>query len=404
MSAHAILSASGAYRWLACPPSAQLERQFPEETSSYAEEGAFAHAFAELRLKRHLGIIKTKAYHKKLEEMQEHSMYSPRLAEYVDIYVTLAAEKISEAKKRSKDAVVLLEQKLDFSQWVPDGFGTGDLVIISDDAIDITDFKYGAGVPVSAEDNPQMKLYGLGAIATYGMLYDFSKVRMTIVQPRRDSLSTSETTVEDLLVWADAYTKPRAELAMAGGGEFLAGDHCKFCRANCTCRARAEANLELAKMDFRDSSLLTDEEIGEVLTKADMLKAWVSDIMDYALDQALNHGKKWLGWKLVSGRSNRKYSDENAAAKVLLTNEYTEDRIYAPRKILGITAMEKEIGRKRFDELLKYLIIRPPGKPTLAPESDKRPEINSTEAAAQDFSEKVKGENEDDSTSTGQSA
>ena len=388
MGAHAILSPSGAHRWMHCPPSAQLEKRFPDERSDYAAEGTFAHRVADLRLSRAIAnTLKPSIYKKQLAELKKDSWYSTALEEYVEAYVAQVTEIFLTAKKQCKDTLVLLEQRLDFSEWVPGGFGTGDVVIISDDTLEVIDLKYGKGVPVSAEDNPQTRLYGLGAIRTYQMLYDFSKVRMTIIQPRLDSISTEELTVNELLVWAYGEVKPKAALANAGEGEFCAGDHCRFCRARATCRARAEHNMELAKYDFQDAFLLTPSEIAEILGKAEELVRWASDVKEHALDQAINHGEKFPGWKLVEGKSNRKYSDEEAVAQTLIKADYKEDAIYKPKELLGITALEKEVGKKKFSQLLGELIIKPSGKPTLVPESDKRPEINSTDAAKADFSE-----------------
>jgi len=381
---HAILSASGAYRWLACPPSARLEEQFEETTSTYAEEGTLAHALAETKLRLYLRQITARECAKRLQELEKNEYYSASMLDYIETYAAIVMEKVNEAKARSADAVVLLEQKLDFSDWVPGGFGTGDVVIISDGILEIVDLKYGKGVPVSAEDNAQMKLYALGALATFDTLYDIKTVRMTIVQPRLDSVSSDKITAEMLYWWADTELAHRARLAWDGQGEFQAGEHCRFCRARYTCRARAEANLELAKMEFKKPELLTDEEIGEVLKQADELKAWVSDVFDYALVQARDHGKKFKGWKLVEGRSVRKYADEEAVAKTLLGAGYKEEQIYE-KKLWGITAMEKLLGKTKFGELLKGLVVKPAGKPTLVPETDKRPELNSTAAAVADF-------------------
>jgi hypothetical protein len=381
---HAILSASGAYRWLACPPSARLEEQFEETISAYAEEGTLAHALAELSLQMMLDQISAVCYTEKLKQLEKNELYSKSMLDYIDSYVTIVMEKINEARARSKDAVVLLEQRLDFSDWVPEGFGTGDVVIISDGVLEVIDLKYGKGVPVSAEDNAQMRLYALGALATFDSLYDIKTVRMTIVQPRLDSVSGDEIPAEMLYWWADTELVRRAQLAWDGQGEFQAGEHCRFCRARFNCRARAEANLELAKMDFQKPELLTDEEIGEILKQADELKAWVSDVFDYALVQARDHGKRYKGWKLVEGRSVRKYADEEAVAKTLLGAGYKEEQIYE-KKLWGITAMEKLLGKTKFGELLKGLVVKPAGKPTLVPESDKRPEINSIAAAVADF-------------------
>ena len=381
---HAILSASGAYRWLACPPSARLEEQFAETTSTYAEEGTLAHGIAEQKLRFLLKQISAQDYAQALQIFEKNEFYSASMLDYIETYTSIVMEKVNEAKARSADAVVLLEQKLDFSDWVPEGFGTGDVVVISDGVLEIIDLKYGKGVPVAAEDNAQMRLYALGALATFDSLYDIKTVRMTIVQPRLDSISSDEIPAETLYWWADTELIKRAQLAWEGKGEFQAGEHCRFCRARYTCRARAEANLELAKMEFKKPELLTDEEIGEVLKQADELKAWVSDVFDYALVQARDHGKKFPGWKLVEGRSVRQYADEDTVAKKLTEAGYKEEQIYE-KKLWGITAMEKLLGKALFNELLGGLVIKPPGKPTLVPEADKRPEINSIAAAMADF-------------------
>jgi len=381
---HAVLSASSAYRWLACPPSARLEEQFEETTSTYAEEGTLAHSIAEQKLRFLLKQISAQDYAQALQIFEKNEFYSASMLDYIESYTSIVMEKVNEAKARSADAVVLLEQKLDFSDWVPEGFGTGDVVIISDGVLEIIDLKYGKGVPVSAEDNAQMRLYALGALATFDSLYDIQTVRMTVVQPRLDSVSSDEITAEMLYWWADTELIKRAQLAWEGKGEFQAGEHCRFCRARFNCRARAEANLELAKMEFKKPELLTDEEISEVLKQADELRAWVSDVFDYALVQARDHGKKFKGWKLVEGRSVRQYADEGKVAETLLKAGYKEEQIYE-KKLWGITAMEKLLGKTLFNELLGDLVIKPAGKPTLVPESDKRPEINSITAAVADF-------------------
>jgi hypothetical protein len=384
MVKHAILSASGSEKWLNCPPSARLEEQTAEERSIYAEEGTFAHLLAEIHLKNYLNILNNAEYNKKLQKLKENEFYSQEMKDYLDTYIEIVVEKINEAKARSKDTIVFLEQKLDFSPWVPEGFGTGDVVIISDGIVEVVDFKYGKGVPVSAEGNTQMRLYGLGALNLFDVLYDINTIRMTIVQPRLDSVSTESLSVKELLIWGDTTVKPKAKLAFKGEGEFQAGDHCRFCRAKATCRARAEANLELARYDFQDPALLSNDEIAEILFKADELKAWAADIQTYALEQAYKHGIKFDGWKLVEGRSNRKYTDEEEVAKILIEKGYKEDDLYT-KSILGITAMEKLLGKKKFGELLDDLVIKPPGKPTLVPEGDKRPELSSAAAAIKDF-------------------
>lgn len=382
--AHAILSASGSKRWLTCTPSAKLELDFEEEKSVYAEEGTLAHEIGELMLSLHLKLITKQAYTRKINKLKTNSFYSKEMEDYVKVYVDYCIEKINEAYVRSKYAVILLEQRLDFSNYVPDGFGTGDLVIISDSILEIIDLKYGKGVAVDAIANTQMMLYALGALNQFECLYDIEKLRMTIVQPRLDSISTDEISVEALTEWAESYVKPRAEMAISGEGQFCAGEHCRFCRARYTCRARAEENLKLTRFDFKAPALLSDEEISEILSGVDDLQKWASDIYSYALEQAENHNKKWPGYKLVEGRSSRKYKDENLVAETLVAAGIDKDKLYN-KSLLTITAMEKTLGKKQFTELLGELIIKPMGKPTLVSEMDKRPELNSIKSAQADF-------------------
>ncbi len=386
MVSHALLSASGAQRWLSCPPSARLEEAVEEQSSEYAREGSFAHELAELYLAHYLGLIKKNEFNKRLEQLRQNPFYSQELDDYVKAYIDFAIEKINEARSRTKDAVVLLEMKLDYSTWVPEGFGTGDLVLVSDDVLEVIDFKYGRGIAVSAKDNPQMRLYALGALNQFGCLYEVSTVRMTIVQPRLDSISTDEMTVDDLMHWANETVKETAEKAFKGEGEFKAGEHCRFCRVRSICRARAEANMKIACYDFKQPPLLTDEDIVEVLDAADEYLKWISDVRGYALDQAVNNGKKWPGYKLVEGRSYRRYVDQAKVAEALTSAGYSEEQIYE-KVLLGITKMEKDVGKKQFNELLAGLIEKPPGKVKLAPESDNRPAVKS--AAEIDFKEEI---------------
>ncbi len=386
MAKHALLSASGAQRWLSCPPSARLEEAVEEQSSEYAREGSFAHELAELYLAQELGLIKKSDFNKRLKELRQNPFYSEELDAYVKIYLDFAIEKINEARARTRDAVVLLEMKLDYSTWVPEGFGTGDLVLVTDDVLEIIDFKFGRGIQIGAEDNPQMRLYALGALSQFGCLYEVNTVRMTIVQPRLDSISTDEMAVEELVDWGEKMVKPIADLAFKGEGEFKAGGHCRFCRVRATCRARAEMNMKLACYDFKEPPLLTDEEIVEVLDAADEYMKWISDLQGYALDQAVNNGKKWPGYKLVEGRSYRRYKDQGKVAEALIAAGYKEDEIYE-KVLLGITKMERAVGRKEFNELLAGLIEKPPGKAKLAPESDKRPAVKST--AEIDFKEEL---------------
>lgn len=386
MTKHAVLSASSSERWLACPPSARLEQEFEGTTSQYAEEGRFAHKLAELHLEHYLGVLTKRQLNGRIKKLQKSDFYSQEMEDYIQVYVDIAIEKINAAKAKSKDAIVFLEQRLDFSPWVPEGFGTGDLVLVADGVVEVVDLKYGKGVPVSAVGNTQMRLYGLGAFWYYDMLYDIDVVRMTIVQPRLDNISTEELSSKELLTWGSETVKPIADLAFEGKGEFVAGEHCRFCRARYTCRARAEANLEIAKYEFRDPPLLDQNEIADVLGRATALRSWVADVLDYALAQARDHGVRWPGWKLVEGRSNRKYVDDDEVIRALKNAGYTEKDIFE-EVLKGITKMEKLLGKKKFTELLTDagLVIKPPGKPTLVPESDRRPEINSTTSAIEDF-------------------
>lgn len=389
MAQHAILSASGAYRWMACPPSARLELEFPDSKSEYAAEGTFAHELGELRLCKELNFIDETLYKRKFKSLSKNQYFSDTMMEYLDIYVNFVLERYAAAKASCADPVIMLEQRLDFSPWVPEGFGTGDVVIVSDDTCETIDLKYGQGVPVQAEGNTQMRLYALGAYNSLGMLYDFDKVTTSICQPRLSSISWSTLELEELLSWAETELKPAAQIAWDGSGEFNAGDHCQFCRARYQCRARAEANLQLARLDFKKPDLLSDDELVSVLAQAEQIKAWAKDVADYALVQARDHGKHWPGYKLVEGRSNRKYSSETEVAKALVAAGYSPDLIYAPRTLLGITAMEKAIGKKDFNALLSELLIKPPGQPALVPESDKRPAISSLASAQADFSDKA---------------
>lgn len=385
MGVHAKLSASGAKRWMTCTPSAELESQFPGSTSTYAEEGTFAHELGELMIRYNLGEIKKRKFNSEFKKLQENQYYNEELQEYVEAYVNQVWEFVNEAKVNCSDAIVMLEQRLDFSEWVPEGFGTGDCVIIADGQLHIIDLKFGKGVGVVAEDNPQLRLYALGALREFELLYDIQTVKMTIIQPRLDNTTSSELTAEELIDWADRYVTPKAQLAMDGKGEFVAGEHCRFCKAKDICRARAEKNLELTKHEFAKPELLEPSEIGDILKVAGQLQDWVKDIQAYALQQALE-GERFDGWKLVEGRSTRKYSDEIAVAETLKSKGYDEAIIYS-KELLGITAMEKVIGKKVFAEILGELIIKPEGKPTLVVESDKRPELKTAESAAADFLE-----------------
>lgn len=381
--AHAILSASGAHRWLNCPPSAQLEAKVPDTGSVYAAEGTLAHSLASLWLESALELREPADIACILEDLKKDELYSSEMPDYVEQYGSYVLEALAEAKSRTVDPLVFVEQRVDFSRWVPGGFGTGDCIIIADGVLEIIDFKYGQGVPVSADHNPQMMLYALGALHGFGFLYDIQTVRMTVFQPRIDNISSWEVPADELLAWAENELKPKAQLAGAGEGEPAPGDWCRFCKVKARCKARAEAMQSIAtEFGLKDPNLLDADEIAKLLSKLDEIQSWASDIQTYALEQARDHGVRFDGWKLVEGRSNRRYTDPEAVEEILRSKRYRKKDIFEEPKLLGITAMEKLLGKKQFCELLEEpgLVIKPPGKPALVPDSDPRPELNSVEA------------------------
>jgi len=368
MADHAVLSASGSHRWLNCTPSARLELEFENTGSEAAREGTAAHALCEHKLKRALHM-------RSRRPVSDYD--SDEMEECTDAYVDFVMEQYEAAKQVCEDPVILIEQRLDFSCYVPDGFGTGDCLIISDDKLHIIDFKYGMGVLVEAEDNPQMKLYALGALAVYDALYDIREVSMTIFQPRRENVSTWTIPVENLKTWAENELKPRAKMAYDSEGEYLPGEWCTFCRAAVRCRARAEEKLKLAQTEFRMPPLLTDAEIEDILAVLPDLTKWANEISAYALDAALNHGKEWNGFKVVEGRSVRKYRDEAAVAEAAKEAGYKD--IYR-QSLIPLTEMQRLMGKDRFEAILGGLITKAPGRPTLVPKSDRRPAMNVSNA------------------------
>ena len=365
---HARLSPSAAARWINCPGSVRLAEQFPSASTSYTEEGTTAHAIAEAKLKG-----------KNLTALKKNEYFCGEMDEATDFYVDAVHEVMAE---EGKDAELMVEQRLPIDDYAPGCFGTGDAIVIGADTIHVIDLKYGKGVKVSAEGNPQLRLYGLGAAALFRGLYDFVNVSMTIIQPRLDHISTETMRLEDLKAWAEKTVVPAAKEAYEGSDKTACGDWCRFCPAKAICRTRAEANLELAKMEFREPELLTQEEIGRVLAQADELRKWAADVEGYALDQAMQ-GKAFEGWKVVEGRANRRYADELKVAEALMSAGYNEAMLYE-RKLYGLTAMEKLVGKKKLTEILGDLIVKPQGKPVLVPLSDKREAINT---AKTDFME-----------------
>ena len=377
MPKHAYLSASASHRWLACPPSAKLCANILDQASEYAQQGTDCHELCAYLVEKALGKDV-------IDPTENLTYYDTEMQNCAEEYRNYVLEQIEASKEFCKDPQVMIEQRLDFSRWVENGFGTGDCVIVADEVLQIIDYKHGLGILVSAGDdehggNSQMMCYALGALEVFGDIYDINQIKMTIFQPRRDNISTYTISKENLLKWADEVLAPTAQLAYVGKGEFNAGDHCTFCKVKATCRKRAEYNLELAKYDFEMPATLDDTEIAAILEKVDEMISWGNDIKDYALQQAQS-GVHFEGWKIVEGRSNRKYTDENAVADTV------KDAGFDPyeKKLLGITAMSTLLGKKKFEELLGGLIYKPPGKPTLVPESDKRPAMNT---AKDDFKE-----------------
>jgi hypothetical protein len=369
---HAVLSASSSERWLHCPPSARLCESYEDKGSDYAAEGTDAHELCEYKLRKALGM-------EAQDPTENLTWFNEEMSDCANGYAAYVLEQVEAAKQTCADPVVLIEQRVDFSRWVESGYGTADCIIIADGTLQIIDYKHGLGVLVSAEENPQMQCYALGALELFDDIYDIDSVRMTIYQPRRDNVSTYELSKDELYRWADEVLKPTADLAFTGDGNFLCGEWCGFCKAKHDCRARADANMELARYDFKLPPLLTDEDVEEILARVDDLVSWAADIKEYALQQAIS-GKEWHGWKLVEGRSNRRYTNETAVAGAVT------DAGFDPyeHKVLGVTAMQKLLGKSRFEEILTAYIEKPQGKPTLVPESDKRPAMNT---AKNDFME-----------------
>lgn len=379
---HALLSASSSHRWLHCPMLPRLEAEEPSRDTVYAQEGTCAHELSEIKLKYKSGKIKKREYNKLLKEFKETaSFYDEEMEEMTELYTDIVMEHFNSYP----DADMELEKRVDFSDWVPNGFGTSDVVILSDGVIEIIDLKYGKGVPVSAKLNPQMSLYALGAYATYDMVYDFDKIVMTIVQPRLDSVSTTEIYVEELLYWANNYVLPRASQAEIGIGDWeLSAEILKWSPVAAKLVPWAQKNLELVdQYDLQEPIYLSDEALKEILDRAGDFKKWIESVEAYALKQALE-GKEVLGYKLVEGRSNRIITDKGKAADILHDNGF-DDEIYKPKELLAMGALEKLIGKSTFTELLGEVIDKPQGKPVLVPESDKRPALNSLEQAIKDF-------------------
>jgi len=376
---HALLSPSAAHRWLNCTAAPRLEENIEDKSSSYADEGTLAHAYCAKHLKTFLGVD---TVDEDAEIAQFYELYhTGEMDEYTDTYKTIVLEKFNQARTKTRDAQLLVEVHLDFTKYMPEAFGTADAVIIADGCLEIIDFKYGKGVKVSAYNNPQMKIYALGAYEAFSFEYNITRVRMTIVQPRIDNLSEFEITADDLQKWAEEELKPKAKEAFSGKGKQMPGAWCQFCKVKARCKALTETALNLAK-EKADPNLLTPEEIAnDVLPFIDIVKSWLTGVEEYTLQAALN-GTNYPGYKIVAGRSIRKITDVEAVMQELQSNAFAEESYMKPRELRSITDLEKLVGKKRFAELCGKWIEKPQGKPTLVPESDKRPAYDTT---ADDF-------------------
>lgn len=384
--AHALLSASGSSRWLNCTPSARLEEKFEESrTSVYAEEGTLAHELADLRLHVESGKIPLDQYIQQFKSIKKDALYSSEMSEHVDTYVQLVFETWLGAKKKTPGAELIIEDRVDYSHLVEQGFGTNDAAIIADEVLEIIDLKYGKGVQVDAENNTQLMLYASGALQKYELSYDIETIKLTIVQPRLNHYSTWEISAEDLKKWGETIVRPKAAKAYLGKGKAQAGDWCKWCKVKAMCGTLAAKNVKLAKHEFKDPYLLTDKQIMEVHAQIPMLKDWATAVDKYMLDEAVN-GKQWPGLKVVEGRSIRKWSDETEVVTALKGAKF-EKADYTETKLLGIPKIEKLVGKSEFGDLLGHCVQKPPGKPTLVPESDKRPAITGVESAKNDFND-----------------
>lgn len=380
---HALLAASRASRWMNCPPSARLEEKMDESApSKYAEEGTLAHEIAEVMLRGRFRLLPADDCTKEVRRLKKNPLYSDEMKTYLDVYLDYVTEQYRVAIQSTPDAVISLEERLDFSRWVEQGFGTGDAIVIADGVMEVIDLKYGKGVEVFAEKNPQLMLYGLGALEAFDMLFGIKTVKLTIVQPRQERIDSWSISAEDLYIWGDEEVKPKAALAYEGKGEMKCGHWCKWCRVKPLCAKMAETNLDLAKDEFKEPQLLSDDRLVEVFTQLPMLKDWAESVAEYLLKQALA-GKEVPGYKVVEGRTQRKWADEAQVREILSVDHDPSE--FMVTKLAGIPAIEKLL-KKDFQPLLGDLVVIPQGSPTLVPLSDKRPAMNGLSQAKAEFS------------------
>jgi hypothetical protein len=380
---HSLLSASGSERWLNCTPSARQEEKVKEQaSSSYAQEGTLAHEFGEIGILHALGQMNDLEYSKKFSELATNEFYSEEMDDEVQKYVDFVMAEFEASKAITPDAVIMLEESIDLTHYIKEGFGTNDCVIIADKILKVIDLKYGKGIRIYPEQNSQLKLYGLGALRKYELSFDIETVELTIIQPRLDHGNSWRISVIDLINWGDTVVKPKATMAYAGKGEFCPGDWCKWCAVKPKCRALQKRSMEVAKHEFAEPALLTDDEILIVYEQMHMIQDWFSSVSAYIMTEATN-GKVWKGYKLVEGKSNRKWVDESVVSKILLDNKY-EPTEFMITKLGGIGIVEKLLGKAKFAEVLATQVVKPQGSPTLVPESDKRSAMG-IEQAKKDF-------------------
>lgn len=384
---HAILSASSSHRWLNCPPSARLEDKQSqasgaEAPSVHAEEGTLAHEIAELRLEHELGNIAESTYVKKLREFKKHPRYYDGMEDDLDGYVELVVNSYKNILEEDDAAAVYLEERIDYSHIAPEGFGTGDAAIMGAGVLKIVDLKFGRGVEVSAEKNSQLALYALGLFESYDLVFDFETIELTIAQTRLDNYSTYSLTRDELLSWGEVIKKV-AQVAYKGEGKQLAGTWCKFCKVSALCNTLHKHNLALAKEEFKDASLISEERLLEIYKQVPILVSWAKDIEEYIKKRALE-GKDWRGYKIVEGRSTRSWADEQALKRKLKELGHTPSQ-YEDKKLKSVAQMEKSLGKSYVSDNLYTLITRPQGAPTLAPEDDPRPRLNPNDSARADF-------------------
>lgn len=382
-NSHAFLSPSAAHRWMNCPAAPGLEAEVPDKGSIFAEEGSLAHAICEAKLRAELsGYPPKELYYQEnnCKVWTDHELYHPEMEEHTDYYHDVVWNKLEKARETTPDAKLIIEQTLEFRTWIPDGFGTADAIIIADGTMEVIDFKYGKGVQVEATENPQMMIYALGALEEFDLEYDIKQVRMTIVQPRLDHVSEYEIGSHELYSWGKNVLKPAAEYAFKKPEEQHAGTWCKFCAVKNRCKKLA-AYAQETSSDCQDPKLMSNEDIAILLPKLAIIKSWCSDIEAFALEQAIE-GANFPGYKLVEGRSIRIIAKPEEIVEKMKSLGFNDDAIFKPRELQTISALEKLVGKKKFGETMESAIVKPQGKPTLVPVTDKRKELSS---AASDF-------------------